>query len=103
VKHVSDYSFLEKYGEIGEYLRLELKMLFRNKRCKTSLRMIAIIVVFFSLMLSFSGAYDGTFMKSFVSIYAFVAFGMVILTQIMSFEGNYIDGLMTRKESYSTC
>jgi hypothetical protein len=99
VKHVSDYSFLEKYGEIGEYLRLELKMLFRNKRCKTSLRMIAIIVVFFSLMLSFSGAYDGTFMKSFVSIYAFVAFGMVILTQIMSFEGNYIDGLMTRKES----
>ena len=81
VKHVSEYKFLERYGEIGEYFRLELKMLFRNKRCKTSLRSIAIIVLLFT------------------SIYAFVAFGMVILTQIMSFEGNYLDGLMTRKES----
>ncbi|WP_321332795.1 DUF5687 family protein [uncultured Bacteroides sp.] len=99
VKHVSEYKFLERYGEIGEYFRLELKMLFRNKRCKTSLRTIGIIVVFFSALLSFSDVYDGAFMKSFTSIYAFVAFGMVILTQIMSFEGSYLDGLMTRKES----
>ncbi|WP_139265165.1 DUF5687 family protein [Bacteroides ihuae] len=99
VKHVSEYKFLERYGEIGEYFRLELKMLFRNKRCKTSLRSIALIVLLFSGLLGFSDVYDGAVMKSFTSIYAFVAFGMVILTQIMSFEGNYLDGLMTRKES----
>lgn len=99
VKHVSEYKFLERYGEIGEYFRLELKMLFRNKRCKTSLRSIAIIVLLFSGLLGFSDVYDGAIMKSFTSIYAFVAFGLVILTQIMSFEGNYLDGLMTRKES----
>ncbi len=95
IRHISEYKLLERYGEIGEYFRLELKMLFRNKRCKTSLRTISIIVVLFSVLLSFSDVYDGVFMK----IYAFVAFGMVILTQIMSFEGNYLDGLMTRKES----
>ncbi len=98
VKHVSEYKFLEQYGEVGEYFRLELKMLFRNKRCKSSLRMIAIIVVMFSAILSFTEAYDGG-MKNFIAIYSFIAFGMVILTQIMGFEGNYIDGLMTRKES----
>ncbi|NDW13156.1 hypothetical protein D0T50_09645 [Bacteroides sp. 214] len=102
VMTVSEYKFFERYGELGEYLRLELKMLFRNKRCKVSLRTIAIIVVFFSLILSFSDAYDGMFMKNFISIYSFVAFGTVILTQIMGFEGNYIDGLMTRKESIYT-
>ena len=32
-------------------------------------------------------------------MYAIRSYYVVILTQIMSFEGNYIDGLMTRKES----
>lgn len=99
VKHVSEYKFLERYGEVGEYLRLELKMLFRNKSCKMSLRLIALIIILFSGLLGFSEVYDGVFMKGFISIYSFVAFGTVILTRIMSYEGNYLDGLMSRKES----
>ena len=102
VMSVSEYKFLERYGEVGEYLRLELKMLLRNKRCKSSLRTIAIIVIFFSAILSFGHVYDSPFMKGFIAIYSFVAFGTVILTQIMSFEGNYLDGLMARKESIFT-
>ena len=34
IKHVSEYKFFERYGEVGEYMRLELKMLLRNRRCK---------------------------------------------------------------------
>lgn len=102
VKHVSEYKFLERYGEIGEYLRLELKLLFRNKACKSSLRTIALIILLFSGLLSFSELYDGMFMKGFISIYSFVAFGTVILVRIMSYEGNYLDGLMSRKESILT-
>jgi hypothetical protein len=99
IRTISEYKFLERYGEIGEYFRLELKMLFRNKRCKASLRTIAIVVVMFSAILGFGDVYDGVFMKNFIGIYAFVSFGTVILTQIMGYEGNYLDGLMTRKES----
>lgn len=99
VKHVSEYKFLERYGEIGEYLRLELKLLFRNKACKASLRMITLTVLIFSLAMSFLDVYQGAFMRGFISIYSFVAFGTVILVRIMSYEGNYIDGLMSRKES----
>lgn len=99
IKHVSEYKFFERYGEIGEYMRLELKMLLRNRRCKSSLRSIAIIVVAFSLALSFSSVYDGKFMTTFICVYNFAAFGMIILSQLMSFEGNYLDGLMSRKES----
>lgn len=32
VKAYSRYSFLENYGEVGSYIALELKMIFRNKR-----------------------------------------------------------------------
>lgn len=99
IKHVSEYKFFERYGEVGEYMRLELKMLMRNRRCKGSLRSVALTVIVFSTVLSFSSIYDGSFMTSFICVYNFAAFGMIILSQIMSFEGNYIDGLMSRKES----
>ena len=99
VRSVSEYRFLDRYGEIGEYMRLELKMLLRNKVCKTSLRSITIVVVAFSLILSFTEAYDSTGMKSFIMVYNYVIFGIMFLLSVMSYEGNYIDGLMSRKES----
>ena len=78
IKHVSEYKF---------------------RRCKGALRNISIVIVAFSVALSFSSVYDGNFMTSFICVYNFAVFGMIILSQIMSFEGNYIDGLMSRKES----
>ena len=39
MKHVSEYKFLDRYGDVGEYLRLELKLCFRNKTVKTQFRM----------------------------------------------------------------
>ncbi len=97
----SDYNFFERYGEIGEYMRLELKMILRNKTCKTQMRMTLIVVIAFSLILSFSDIYDGG-MRYFITVYNFSIFGIVYLSNIMSFEGNYIDGLMSRKESILT-
>lgn len=99
VKHVSEYKFLDRYGEIGEYMRLELKLMLRNKVCKTSLRTVVIIVIAFSCVLSFTDIYDGQGMKNFIMVYNFVIFGILFLSGLMSYEGNYIDGLMSRKES----
>lgn len=99
IKHVSEFKFLDRYGEIGEYMRLELKLLLRNKVCKTSLRTVVIVVVAFSCVLSFTEVYDGKGMKNFIMVYNFVIFGILFLSSLMSYEGNYIDGLMSRKES----
>ena len=102
VKHVSEYKFLDRYGEIGEYMRLELKMLLRNKVCKTALRTVFMVVIAFTCILSFTEAYDGQGMKNFIMVYNFVIFGILFLSSLMSYEGNYIDGLMSRKESIYT-
>ena len=59
IKHVSEYKFLDRYGEIGEYMRLELKLLLRNKICKRSLYSITGVVIMFSSIISFSDVYDG--------------------------------------------
>ncbi len=98
VKHVSEYKFLERYGEVGEYFRLELKLLFRNKRSKSMFRMGCFLIIMLTAML-FTPSYEGPFGKSFVGIYNFAILGILMLTQVMSFEGNYLDGLMSRKES----
>jgi len=98
VKHVSEYKFLERYGEVGEYFRLELKLLFRNKRSKSMFRMGCFLIIMLTAML-FTPTYEGAFGKSFVGIYNFAILGILMLTQVMSFEGNYLDGLMSRKES----
>ena len=71
MKHVSEYRFLDHYGDVGEYLRLELKLCLRNKTVKTQFRMG----------------------------FNFAILSIMTLGQVMSFEGNYLDGLMSRKES----
>ena len=38
-------------------------------------------------------------MKDFILIYNYIIFGIMFLLTIMGYEGNYIDGLMSRKES----
>ena len=83
----------------AELMRLELKMLLRNRRCKGALRNVLLVVIAFSCILSFSSLYDTSTMTTFICVYNFAVFGMIILSQLMSFEGNYIDGLMSRKES----
>ena len=98
VKTVSEYKFLDRYGEIGEYIRLELKLLLRNKVCRKSLYSVTAIVLIFSLTISFSDIYDGG-MRDFFVLYNYIIFGIFFLSPLMSYEGNYIDGLMSRKES----
>ena len=99
IKHVSEYKFLDRYGEIGEYIRLELKLYLRNKTVKTQFRMGFIIMLAFSALIAFTDVYDGTGMINFICIYNFAILSIMTLGQVMSFEGNYLDGLMSRKES----
>ena len=101
VKHVSEYKFLDRYGEIGEYMRLELKMLLRNKVCKTALRTVFMVssplhVSEFHRSIRRAGhekLYHGLQLRDFRNL---------VLSSLMSYEGNYIDGLMSRKESIYT-
>lgn len=99
MKHVSEYKFLDRYGEVGEYLRLELKLCMRNKTVKTQFRMGFIVMLSFSALIAFTDVYDGTGMINFICIYNFAILSIMTLGQVMSFEGNYLDGLMSRKES----
>ena len=95
----SEMSFLNRYGVIGEYLKLEIKSISRNNVVRKLFVTGVIITLLFCAVTAFTPAYDGGFMRIFICIYCFAVYGIMTLTNVMGVEGNYIDGLMSRKES----
>ena len=101
VRHTARYRWLDRYGLVGEYMRLELRMLWRNKVCRVSLATVGGLALMFCLLVSFTDVYSNT-MSSCLLIYDFVIFALLLLEPVMCYEGNYIDGLMMRPGSILT-
>ena len=99
MKHTTQMNFLNRYGAMGEYLKMEIKLRMRNKQVRMGFIIALCAMLFFSAMLYFTDVYDGTFMKSFICLYDYVLLGVMTLPTIMCYEGNYIDGLMSRRQS----
>lgn len=99
VKQVSQFSYFNRFGVMGEYLKLEIKMRMRNKQVKMQFLVGLGMMLLLSGLMYFTDVYDGGFMKSFICLYDYVMLGMMTLITIMCYEGNYIDGLMSRRET----
>lgn len=96
---VTKLAFLDKYGEIGEYFKLEVKTILRNKNPRKTFISATVIVILFSAIIAFTDLYDTPFMTNFWCIYNFAIYGMTMLVRVMGNEGNYIDALMVHKEN----
>ena len=96
VKTLSEYKFLDRYGMTGEYMRLELKLMLRNKMCRKSLISIVVAILLFSALISFTDIYR---LSDFWIMYNYVIVSLLAFSTLMGYEGNYMDGLMTRRES----
>lgn len=102
LKHVSQFTALDRFGQIGEYLKLELKSVMRNKAIRTRFLQAVILPTMFSLAIAFLDIYRSSFERNFFCLYAFIFFGAANLVKIMCPEGNYIDLLMVHKENILT-
>ena len=100
LRHVSQFSFLNHFGQVGEYLKLEVKSTLRNKTVKQRFIQGIVIITMLSLLLSLTDVYDGRFSTNIWCLYCFVFFGAVNLVKIMGPEGNYIDLFLTSGPEY---
>ncbi len=98
IKHVTQLSALDRFGQLGEYVKLEIKSIMRNKNIRKGFIMATSLIVVFSLLISFTDIYQGG-MTYFLVVYNFAIYGAMVLTRVMCYEGNYIDCLMVRKEN----
>lgn len=99
LRSVTKLSFLDKYGEIGEYFKLEVKTILRNKNPRKTFISATAIVLVFSIIIATTNVYDSQIMTNFWCVYNFVIYGATMLVKIMGNEGNYIDALMVHKEN----
>ena len=96
----NNMTFLDRFGVIGEYMKLELKSTVRNLVVRNQFITGALCMLMLCGLFSFSDVYeDMPFMQIFVCVYCFTCLGVMTLTTIMCAEGNYMDGLMVRKET----
>lgn len=99
IESKSNIKILNKLGELGLYLGLEIKMSLRNKNPRKSFIMGIAVIVLLSFIIIFTSVYDASYMANFWCIYNYAIFGSITLIKIMCYEGNYIDGLMVRHEN----
>jgi hypothetical protein len=90
---------LEKRGEVGQYIQLEIKSTMRNKNVRKAFIYAVSIVFILSILISLTDVYDTKYMTNFWCLYNFVIFGAMLLVKVMCNEGNYIDCLMVRREN----
>ena len=98
LKHVSNFSFLEHFGQMGEYLKLEVKSILRNKAIRARVVMSLALIVVLSALIAYTDIYDAKMLLNFWCYYCFAIYGMSTLVKVMGPEGNYIDLLMTQRE-----
>ena len=102
ISATSQFSFFNRFGEIGEYLKLELKSIFRNKAIRARVISSLLLIIVFSALIAYTHIYDGRMMLNFFCYYCFSLYGMTALVKIMGPEGNYIDLLMVHRENILT-
>ena len=99
LKHVSQFAFFNRFGLVGEYLKIELKSNLRNKTMRTRSIMSLALVIGFSLLVAYTNIYDNELMQNFWCLYCFAIYGISALIKIMGQEGNYIELLMMHREN----
>ncbi len=99
MKSVTEIHQLDRFGIIGEYIKLEIKSIMRNKNVRNTFIYSVFFTIFLSLVISFTDIYSDSFSNKFWIVYVFILIGARALCSGLGAEGNYIDGLMIHKEN----
>lgn len=99
LRHASKFAFFNRFGECGEYMKLEARSIMRNKNLRKTFIFANVFVLIISLIVSFTDIYSGEYMTVFWCVYNFAIYGAMVLVKVMCYEGNYIECLMVRKEN----
>jgi len=92
---VGNYSFFERFGQIGQLISLEIKLIFRNKRSK-SVVLTSSLFILYGLVFYTNDIYlEGNYMLIFAGVFITGMFMMNYGQFIPSWESSYFDGILT--------
>jgi hypothetical protein len=96
---VQSLGFMSRFGQIGELIGLELKLILRHKRTKSVLY-ISPVFLFYGLIFYTNPVYSNSmmwlmFVGIFITGFLMIAYGQFII----AWEGKFFDGILTREGS----
>lgn len=93
-----DLSFLERFDQTGEYLKLETRSLLRNRKLRLSFLLNTAAIALYSLLTLVNPESDPAQTHYFLC-YSFLVYGLAFLIRIMCYEGNYFECLLMQRDS----
>ncbi|NDI98562.1 hypothetical protein GWA97_05705 [Flavobacterium sp. LaA7.5] len=96
-----DYTWLNRYGILGTFLKNDIKLIRRNKRSKTTVIM-SVVFLFYGLLF-FTGAfeaYDNSFMHMFAAIFVTGGFLFTFGQFVPSWDSAYYPLMMSQNIQY---
>jgi hypothetical protein len=95
---VNDFSFLDRYGETGNLMQVEIKLILRNKRPR-SLLFISLIFLLYGLMFYQKQNMENYFILTITGLILTSAFAINYGQFLFSWESSFFDGYMANKIS----
>lgn len=95
IKAGNNFTFLDRFGDVGEMIALDLKLIFRNKRPRT-LMILSGVILFYGLM--FYPQYLRTENYSMVFLFAILITGLFVSNYgqfLFAWQSNHFDGMMS--------
>ena len=97
-KNSINLTFFDRFNQIGEYLKIEVWGILRNKRLRLIFFLNTFGIFIFSLNTAIDPESDMVKINGFV-YYSFIAYGLSSLSRIMCYEGNYYECLLMQRNS----
>ena len=97
-KNSINLTIFDRFNQIGEFLKLEIWSIFRNKRIRLIFIFNTLGIFLFSLITAIDPESDMVKSNGFL-YYSFITYGLSSLSRIMCYEGNYYECLLMHRNS----
>ncbi|MDL2257485.1 DUF5687 family protein, partial [Bacteroidales bacterium OttesenSCG-928-I14] len=102
ISKITGFSFFDRFGEIGEFMNLDIKMIFRSKRLRQQIYTGVFFVIFYFIIV-YSGENNpilhSFFYKLFFMLFCLGYLGLIMGQYLFTSESSFFDGLMARNKS----
>lgn len=99
----ANLSFFDRFGEIGMFMALDIKLITRSKRLRSSLYAILFFIAYYFFMILMKSEHnpitENPFMALFFAIFIIGGAGLIMGQYIFTTESSFMDGLMARNHS----
>lgn len=97
---LSNLTYFERFGKIGEFMMLEMKMVIRNKRSRTQLMMIPLFALYGLMFYPKEDVLDSEALLLMVGLFMTGGFMMTFGMYFFSWESGHFDLILTSNTSY---